>query len=328
MATMPQPSASLAPSSQNCSRASRTTRTTRPLPPPRQGLLLAPPTPSTPHPANPTPPKPNPADAVPTPRAKPQVAATLQLASADARAAQAPKPKQAAAEATEPKPQTPTDIINARGFWDDNAVTPTQATPAQMIAIINARRTLDAAADPQATASVPAAYQAMAYAPDATPPAERPNVVAASAPVPRSARPASSRNVAPATEINTVATKGAQGQGDMIANATRLSAAKGNDLWMRIMMLAPSASTSMSVAVMGDSDLRMMSAFFIKPPAAVAITFSDDPMMGMSTDHFSGSATTKTDPPTLALPAAAVRSRTHRPAASILAGRPRASEDP
>jgi uncharacterized protein YcbK (DUF882 family) len=235
------------------------------------------------------------ADAVPTPRAKPQVVTALQLASADARAAQAPKPKQVAAEATEPRPQTPADIINARGFWDDNAATPTQATPAQLIAVISARRAFEGAAGPQATASVPAVYQAMAYAPDAAPPVDRPNVVAASAPIPRSARPAIPRNAAPAAEINTVATKGAQGQSDMIANATRLSAAKGNDLWLRIVMLAPSASTSMSVAVMGDSDLTLMSAFFVKPSAAIAITFSDDPMMGMSTDHFSGSATTRVE---------------------------------
>jgi uncharacterized protein YcbK (DUF882 family) len=238
-----------------------------------------------------------PADAVPTPRAKPQVVAAIQLASADVRATQTPKPKQATAEASEPKtelkPQTPADIINARGFWDDDAATPKQATPAQLIAIISARRALEGAADPQTTASVPAAYQAMAYAPDAAPPAERPNVVAASAPIPRSARPTVSRNAAPATEINTIATKGAQDQDDTIANATRLSAAKGNDLWLRIMMLAPSASTAMSVAVMGDSDLTMMSAFFVKPSAAIAINFSDDPMMGMSTDHFSGSATAR-----------------------------------
>jgi uncharacterized protein YcbK (DUF882 family) len=239
----------------------------------------------------------------PTPRAK--LAATLlQLASADARAAQPPKPKQAAEdkqatqdkqvaqEAAEAKPETPADIINARGFWNDDASTPKQATPAQLAAL-NARRALEGAADPQSTASVPAAYQAMAYAPAAASPVDHSNVVAASAPIPRSARPTAARNAAPATEINTVATKGTQGAGDPIANATRLSAAKGNDLWLRIMMLAPSASTSMSVAVMGDSDLTLMSAFFVKPKATITMTFADDPMLGMSTDHFTGSATTK-----------------------------------
>jgi uncharacterized protein YcbK (DUF882 family) len=234
------------------------------------------------------------ADAVPTPRAKPPIASTFQLASADMRAAQPPMPKQAAPEPPEAKlPETPADIINARGFWDENAAPPTQASPAQLIAIINARRALEAAADPQATASVPAALQAMAYAPAAVPPAERAKVVVASAPIPRSIRPAAPRELSPATEINTIAIKGAQGEDDPIANATRLSAAKGSDIWLRIMMLAPSASTAMSVAVMGDSDLRLMSAFFVKPSATIAMTFTDDPMMGMSIDHFSGSATAR-----------------------------------
>jgi uncharacterized protein YcbK (DUF882 family) len=232
-------------------------------------------------------------DAVPTPRAKPQIASTLQLASADASTAPSPKAKQTATEPGEAKPETPTDIINARGGWDDNAAAPNQATPAQMIALIASRRSLEGAADPQATASVPAAYQAMAYAPAAAPPVERPNVVTASAPIPRSVRPVNSQNAAPATEINTIATKGVQGEDDPIASATRLSAAKGNDIWLRIMMLAPSASRSMSVAVMGDSDLTLMSKFFIKPPTTITMTFSDDPMMGMSIDHFSGSATAK-----------------------------------
>ena len=100
------------------------------------------------------------------------------------------KSKQAAAtpENTEPKAQTPADIINARGFWGDAAATPKQATPAQ-VAAISARQAL-ASADPQSTASISAAFQALAYAPAATQPVDRPAVVTASAPMPRSIRPA------------------------------------------------------------------------------------------------------------------------------------------
>jgi uncharacterized protein YcbK (DUF882 family) len=252
-----------------------------------------------------------PADTVPTPRAKPQVVSTLQLKSADARAAEPPKPQQAALETSkpqqaaletstpqqaaletsEPQPQTPADIINARGFWGDEADAPKQVTPEQL-AVISAHMALEGAGV-EATASIPTTYQAMAYAPAAAASLERGNIVAASAPIPRSVRPVTSRNAAAATEINTIATKGVQGQGDLIANATRLSAARGNDLWLRIMLLAPSASMSMSVAVMGDSDLTLLSAFFVKPKAAIAMTFSDDPMPGLSCDQFSGSATAK-----------------------------------
>jgi hypothetical protein len=61
------------------------------------------------------------ADPVPMPRAKPRFAETIQLAAADATIVPAPKSKPAAvaAEKSEPKPQTPADIINARGFWGD-----------------------------------------------------------------------------------------------------------------------------------------------------------------------------------------------------------------
>ncbi|MEA2966731.1 MAG: hypothetical protein QOI46_6829 [Alphaproteobacteria bacterium] len=234
------------------------------------------------------------AEAVPMPRSKPQVAATLQLASADAQIVPAPKAKQAApvtADKAEPKPQTPADIINARGFWGDAAAAPNQATPAQ-VAARNARAAVGAA-DPQPTASVSEAFnKALAYAPATTSPVDRTNIVAASAPIPRSVRP--TRNAAAAaTEINTVVAKGSQGQGSVISTSTRIAAARGNDVWMRVVMLAPSASNAMSTTVMGDTDMTLMRAFFVKPQAAIAMIFSDDPMLGVVCDRFTGSATAK-----------------------------------
>ncbi|QWG24272.1 DUF882 domain-containing protein [Bradyrhizobium sediminis] len=229
------------------------------------------------------------ADPVPVPRAKP-AASMLQLASADAQIVRPPKPKQTASaeKTTEPKPQTPADIINARGFWD---AAPKQATPEQ-VAAINARKAVNSA-DPQSTASVSEAFKkALAYAPAASSPVDRANIVAASAPIPRSARPAP-RNPAAATTIDTVAVKGAQGQPGLIATSTRIAAFKGNDIWMRAMILAPSASTSMSATVLGDADMTILRAYFVKPQAIVAMSFSDDPQLGLVTDRFTGSVTAK-----------------------------------
>jgi len=217
------------------------------------------------------------------------------LASADAQIVPAPKarPVQAAGN-TDSKPQSPADIINARGFWGDESATPKQASPAQ-IAALKAREAVGAA-DPQTTASAAENFnKALAYAPAASSPVDRANIVAASAPIPRNVRP--TRNAAAAaTEINTVVAKGAQGQGlqaqGVITTSARISAAKGNDLWMRVMMLAPSASNGMLTTVLGDNDMSLMRAHFVKPPASVAMSFSDDPMMGMTCDRFSGSATT------------------------------------
>jgi uncharacterized protein YcbK (DUF882 family) len=243
-----------------------------------------------------------PAPAAPAP-ARAKVPA-IQLASADVQSVQMPKTQApVVADKAEPKPQTPADIINARGFWGDDSA-PKQATPAQVVAAISARKALETA-DPQPTASVPA-YQALAYAPPAGSPVDHSNIVAASAPIPRSVRPA--RNAAAAaTEINTIATKGVGGKDDPVTTATRLSAGKSNDIWMRIMMLAPSASRAMSVTVMGDSDMTAMRAFFVKPASSVAMGFSDDPLLGMSVDHFSGSATTKLEMTSFSLRTAMLR---------------------
>ena len=79
----------------------------------------------------------------------------------------------------------------------------------------------------------------------------------------------------------------------VISTSTRLAAAKGNDVWMRVVMLAPSASRAMSTTVLGDTDMTMMRGYFVKPQTTIAMTFSDDPMMGVTTDRFSGSATAK-----------------------------------
>jgi len=249
-----------------------------------------------------------PADPVPTPRAKPQIAA-IQLASADAQIVAPPKPapvadKPAAGKSADAKPQTPADIINARGFWD-NPATPQQATPAQ-IAALKARQALAAATDPQPTASVSnAAYQALAYAPAAASLVDHANVVAASAPIPRAAHTAAAaRNFAPATEINTVVGKRTDG---MIANATRLSAAKGESVWLKIVMMSPSASRAMSVTLMGELDMAAMRAYFVKPQTVVAMGFADDPMQGLSCDSFSGSATTKIETTKFVVRTAALR---------------------
>ena len=235
---------------------------------------------------------------VPMPRAKPAAASTFQLASADVQSVQPPKAKQAAAvdaqassaDKAEAKPQTPADIINARGFWDDAATAPKQLTPAQ-VAAINARQAL-VSTDPQSTASVSTAMQALAYAPASSSPLDRGNIVAASAPIPRSVRPTSApRSSTAVITIDQVVAKGPQGPGSVVATSTRIAASNSNDVWMRMMILAPSASMSMSATVLGDTDMTLMRAHFVKPQSAIAMNFSDDPQMGLVCDRFTGSAT-------------------------------------
>ncbi|HEU0084516.1 MAG TPA: DUF882 domain-containing protein [Bradyrhizobium sp.] len=244
------------------------------------------------------------ADPVPVPRSKP-APATFQLASADmqipvARSARPPAPAPTAKN--EAKPETPADIINARGFWGDAPAAAKQATPEQ-IAAIRARQAVGGA-DPQSTASVSAAFQALAYAPAALPP--RPNVVTASAPMPRIVRPTSpAANPMAVNNITTVVPKGAQA---MVATSARLtSAAKSNDVWMRAMILSPSASTAMSVSAMGDPDLTLMRAHFVKPLATITMTFADDPNLGLVTEQFTGPAIVKLATQSFVMRTAALR---------------------
>jgi uncharacterized protein YcbK (DUF882 family) len=249
------------------------------------------------------------------PAEKKPAASTLQLASADAKIVPAPKPAAAPpADKAEPKqqadaaPQTPADIINARGFWD-NIPAPQQASPAQLTALA-ARKFIAAADHPEATASVSENFnKAMAYAPAAVAPVDRTNVVTASAPMPRSARPAApSRNPMAVNDVTTVVAKGAQGQADLFATSARLAASRGsNEIWLRVIMLAPSASSSMSVTVFGDADLTLMRQHFVKPQAIVAMTFSDDPTLGLVTDRFTGSATARLETKSFVMRTAALR---------------------
>ena len=212
------------------------------------------------------------AEPAPSPRAKP-AAATLQLAAADVQTVQT-KPRQTAA--SELKAQTPADIINARGFWDDMPAAPKQATPAQ-VAAIRARQIL-ASADPQSTSSVPTIYDALAYAPDASAPVDHPVS-------PGTHAAAANRNMVVAGNDLTVVAK-SQG---VVATSTR-TAPTTDDVWTRMMMLAPSASTSMSVTMLGDPNMTQLSKLFAKPQTVIVMGFSDDPQAGLATDHFSGPA--------------------------------------
>ncbi|HVV39475.1 MAG TPA: DUF882 domain-containing protein [Nitrobacter sp.] len=224
---------------------------------------------------------------IPMPRAKP-AGATFQLASADVRAAMPAAPKQADAA---PKPQTPADIINARGFWGDTPTAAKQATPEQVIAAVSAREALArAAAEPRSTSSISDAFQALAYAPARS--VNRQRIIAASASLPRIAPPTSpARNPMAVNDVTTVVAKGARGRNTIVSTSRRLAAAtvRDSDAWMRAMILSPRAD-AMRASVMGDPDMTLMRIYFVKPDSAVAMTFTSDPSMGLIPDRFTGSA--------------------------------------
>ena len=241
---------------------------------------------------------------IPMPRSKPAGAtASFQLASANSPALAA-KPGAKPAAGSAAKPQSPADIINARGFWGDEPTAAKQASPQQVAAL--AARNAFASADPQdATASVNPNDRALAYAAPA-PVINRAQIVAASAPIPRSLRPASlSQPIS--TGLTTIVSKGQQRQPGTIATSTRITTANLNDVWTRAMILAPSASTAMSATIMGDPDLTQLRAMFVKPRSAIAMTFSNDPQMGIICERFSGAAVATLNTMTFTLRTASLR---------------------
>lgn len=250
------------------------------------------------------------AEPVPMPRAKPSSIrpGRIQLAAATAEVAlPASVSASASVESGVPRPpmpvgaakpqtafqtqfQTPADIINSRGFWDDMP-TPKQATPAQ-VAAITARQALAAADTSDTTGSIDDNFRALSYAPPAAEgaPIDRASVVAAAAPMPRSVRPVNaSRNPMAVNTVTTVVTKGMRAPGVAIANRLAAAGNRDNNVWMRAMILSPSAS-GMHATVMGEPDLTLMRGHFAKPSHVVAMNFSNDPTLGLATDSFTGPA--------------------------------------
>lgn len=221
-------------------------------------------------------------NSIPAPRAKPRVIAALQLASADAQQVPADKPKpadQASPDDGAAKPQTPEDIINARGFWGNIPAPAKQPTPEQ-IAAIKAHEVANSG-EPQSEASIASAFQALAYMP---------------APGDHSgSHPASHDETPPTGSINGAVTEDQRQRASevTITTATRIAAAKGDNIWLRALLLAPSASSSMFTTVLGDTDMTMMRSFFVKPQVTIAMSFSNDPQMGLECDRFTGSVTAK-----------------------------------
>src|SRR5262249_35533897 len=77
------------------------------------------------------------------------------------------------------------------------------------------------------------------------------------------------------------------------APAVVASAAKTQnteDLWTRAMMMAPDMQYYMSTTLLGKPDFKQLRSLMQKPATALAMSFGDDPMRGMSADRFTGDA--------------------------------------
>jgi len=219
----------------------------------------------------------------PTPRSKP-VGSTIQLASADARSCRRPKPS--------PSPSLKrhsfrrAETANAADIIKFPAASGTTCRSSESgyprpVAALRARQALAAATDPQSTASVTESFnKAMATR---RPPLHRSIAPTSSQPPRRSRRvhPSDAQCRCRGNRNQHVVAKGAQVRTAWSRPRPVSPPAQGNNIWMRVVMLAPSASNAMSTTVLGDTEMTQMRSHFVKPRAAIAMTFSEIPMMGI-----------------------------------------------
>jgi uncharacterized protein YcbK (DUF882 family) len=184
-------------------------------------------------------------------------------------------------------------VILARGYWQGQ---PDGAAAAQPK---NARGVEVASADPNATGSVgplPGASDdrvppqlALAYA-------EQPNTPSQA--IAMAARAAVDKAGAVIGESETtVAVKGVNDQPKTsVQKAIQLAAAavkvseRLDNPWLRAIILSPSVHRFLSTLAFGARDVTYLASLMVKPASSVMMTFSSDPNLGLSQDHFSGSA--------------------------------------
>ena len=226
------------------------------------------------------------------------VAAQTKLIHTNAFAAAAATP---AAQKVAPPPQTddrfasltPNQVIFSRGYWQGQ---PDGAAAAQPK---SARGVEVASADPNATGSVgplPGASNdrvppqlALAYA-------EQPNTPSHAIAVAARAAVDKAGEVIGESET-TVAVKGVNDQPKTsVQKAIQLAAAavkvseRLDNPWLRAIILSPSVHRFLSTLAFGARDVTYLAGLMVKPASSVMMTFSPDPNLGLSQDHFNGSA--------------------------------------
>ena len=226
------------------------------------------------------------------------VAAQTKLIHTNAFAAAAVTP---AAQKVAPPPQTddrfasltPNQVIFSRGYWQSQ---PDGAAAAQPR---SARGVEVASADPNATGSVgplPGASNdrvppqlALAYA-------EQPNTPSHAIAVAARAAVDKAGEVIGESET-TVAVKGVNDQPKTsVQKAIQLAAAavkvseRLDNPWLRAIILSPSVHRFLSTLAFGARDVTYLAGLMVKPASSVMMTFSPDPNLGLSQDHFNGSA--------------------------------------
>jgi hypothetical protein len=198
------------------------------------------------------------------------------------------------------------DVISDRGYWEGlpaaqspqtaaaatNADTPPRPPAAVPVAVVASADSTGTVAPWPVREPAPAGTMALAYAaPDAPPAAAKPLPMGsatarpARAPVP-AAQPDTTIVLKRSGDQPSVLAQPAPPVGSGVANLND----RFNSPWLRAMIVSPSAHNFMAATSMGETDYRSLAPYLRKPTTSVMMTFSADPHLGMTCEHFGGSA--------------------------------------
>ena len=174
------------------------------------------------------------------------------------------------------RPPIPAQAVAQAGSSPKNAGSPGPSDRGQSLAQVG-----PAAADTKssiANSAVKASGAALAYAPASAPASGAAAAIAESI-VTKTSAPTrvqtTPRPIATQTSAPTVVASAAKTQNT-------------EDLWTRAMMMAPDMQYYMSATLLGKPDFKQLRSLMQKPVMALAMSFGDDPMLGMSADRFTG----------------------------------------
>jgi uncharacterized protein YcbK (DUF882 family) len=225
-------------------------------------------------------------EARPAPAAEAAPSGGMTLASAHS--VPAPRPAQAASlVGTQPALPSANSVISERGYWQ-GLVEKTERPPLPPANIPEPAPAVVAEAPITGSVGGVAPWPmpernagAMAYAPANTVVETRPGQAAKARVVSR---------LSPEKQKDA----GIGTNGGTAKQATRAASVKVgerfNNPWMRAMIVSPSALDFMSTSLYGAPDTASLRPHLAKPTSTVMMTFSEDPYLGMSSEHFRGNA--------------------------------------
>jgi len=197
---------------------------------------------------------------------------------------------------------TPNQVIVARGYWEGP---PDGMTVANPLAEVVYRRSAATNSDPDNTGAIgpfnnasdnrAGTELALAYAaPQGSDGSASADATAMGIAALRAAALAAHEAIPAKT---TIAVKRAANQvasAIMTASSSSMTVIKDGahvaNPWLRAIVLSPSVKRFLTTVALGDRDFRALASLMVKPRNSVKMTFSADPNLGLSQDHFSGAA--------------------------------------